>query len=110
MQIVDPDREEEARAHALVSVTVDDQGRLLGTSTFGVWTDRVGLLLCPTPQSRFGFLLKARARFQHAIYVLSKENLGTAAACPCSLSMQPVHCAAVVVGQGQAGGAAVPAH
>ena len=29
-QIVDPDREEEARAHALMSVTMDDQGRLIG--------------------------------------------------------------------------------
>jgi exosome complex RNA-binding protein Rrp42 (RNase PH superfamily) len=29
-QIVDPNREEEALAHALVSVTVDDRDRLLG--------------------------------------------------------------------------------
>ncbi|KAK9834201.1 hypothetical protein WJX81_007772 [Elliptochloris bilobata] len=33
--IVDPDRDEEARAHALVAVTVDDRGRLLGVEKQG---------------------------------------------------------------------------
>lgn len=32
-QIVDPDRDEEARAHALVSVTVDAHSRVLGAYT-----------------------------------------------------------------------------